>query len=150
MAHRRDAEFFLRSRPRCNFPGTCCKAKEILWHRSISAVFTERPANIHRAAKVGRTRQGCGALSKSTAEANRCRMEQQLRNLHFVARLVSLSDRQKQIVALLCEGLSNKMIARQLNVTEGTVKSQLHTIYEKLGVQTRYALMTALSNRGRV
>jgi two-component system, NarL family, nitrate/nitrite response regulator NarL len=77
-------------------------------------------------------------------------MEQQLRNLHFAARLVSLSDRQRQIVALLCEGLSNKLIARQLNVTEGTVKSQLHTIYEKLDVQSRYALITSLSDRGRV
>jgi RNA polymerase sigma factor (sigma-70 family) len=80
----------------------------------------------------------------------RGRMERQLRNVHFPARLVSLSDRQKQIVALICEGLSNKRIARQLNVTEGTVKSQLHTIYEKLGVQSRYAVITSLSNRGRV
>jgi DNA-binding NarL/FixJ family response regulator len=76
-------------------------------------------------------------------------MEQRLRKADF-ARLVSLSDRQQQIVALVCEGLSNKMIARKLNVSEGTIKSQLHTIYVKLGVQSRYALITSLSNRGRV
>lgn len=114
------------------------------------SVFSERPVIIHRAATVGRTRQGCGALPESTVEADRCKMERQLRNVHFAAGLVSLSDRQKQIVALLCEGLSNKLIARQLNVTEGTVKSQLHTLYEKLGVQSRYTLITSLSNRGRV
>ena len=77
-------------------------------------------------------------------------MERQLRKTDSATRLVTLSDRQKQIVALVCEGLSNKTIAHKLNVAEGTIKSHLHTIYEKLGVQSRYALATALSNRGRV
>ena len=77
-------------------------------------------------------------------------MERQLRKTDSATQLVTLSDRQKQIVALVCEGLSNKTIAYKLNVIEGTIKSQLHTIYEKLGVQSRYALARALNNRGRV
>jgi len=77
-------------------------------------------------------------------------MERQLRKTDSATQLVTLSDRQKQIVALVCEGLSNNTIAHKLNVIEGTIKSQLHTIYEKLGVQSRYALARALSNRGRV
>jgi RNA polymerase sigma factor (sigma-70 family) len=58
-----------------------------------------------------------------------------------------LSDRQQQIITLLCDGLSNKEIAKRLGVTEGTVKSHLHTIYGKLGVQSRSELMSALARR---
>jgi DNA-binding NarL/FixJ family response regulator len=52
-----------------------------------------------------------------------------------------LTNREKQIAALVCEGLSNKRIARDLNVTEGTIKSHLHAVYAKLGIDSRSALM---------
>jgi two-component system, NarL family, nitrate/nitrite response regulator NarL len=55
-----------------------------------------------------------------------------------------LTPRERQVVASLCKGLSNKQIARQLNLTEGTVKIHLHNIYDKLGVMNRTAL-TALA-----
>jgi DNA-binding NarL/FixJ family response regulator len=54
-----------------------------------------------------------------------------------------LTPREREVVASLCKGLSNKKIARQLNLTEGTVKIHLHNIYDKLGVTNRTAL-TAL------
>jgi two-component system nitrate/nitrite response regulator NarL len=59
-------------------------------------------------------------------------------------RLAVLSEREQQIVALLCKGLSNKMIGQRLNLSEGTIKGHLHRIYIKLGVQSRYALLVAL------
>jgi two-component system nitrate/nitrite response regulator NarL len=61
------------------------------------------------------------------------------------ARLVEiLTLRERQVVVSLCEGNSNKQIARELNLTEGTVKIHLHNIYNKLGVMNRTAL-TALT-----
>ncbi len=56
----------------------------------------------------------------------------------------TLTPRERQVVVSLCEGKSNKMIARQLNLTEGTVKVHLSNIYNKLGVANRTAL-TALT-----
>jgi len=47
-----------------------------------------------------------------------------------------LTPREREIVASLCEGNSNKRIARNLNIAEGTVKCHLVRIYEKLGVTT--------------
>jgi two-component system, NarL family, nitrate/nitrite response regulator NarL len=56
-----------------------------------------------------------------------------------------LTPREREIVASLCEGNSNKMIARALNIAEGTVKVHLVNIYRKLGIVRRTRLI-ALSH----
>jgi DNA-binding NarL/FixJ family response regulator len=52
----------------------------------------------------------------------------------------TLTERERQIMHLVSEGLSNKQVARQLNVCEGTIKVHLHHIYEKLAIRNRTAL----------
>jgi len=52
-------------------------------------------------------------------------------------RLELLSQRQKEVFALLAKGLSNKMIARELKITEGTVKNHVATIFDVLNVHNR-------------
>lgn len=55
--------------------------------------------------------------------------------------LDKLTKREQQIMQLVGEGISNKEIARRLNLTEGTVKVHLHNIFTKLeGIHTRAAL----------
>jgi DNA-binding NarL/FixJ family response regulator len=58
----------------------------------------------------------------------------------------ALTQREIQIVGLAATGMPNKTIARQLNLSEGTVKLHLHNIYSKLGVSNRTQL-TALALR---
>ena len=41
---------------------------------------------------------------------------------------------------LVVKGLSNREIARQLNMTESTAKAHLHSIYEKIASNNRAAL----------
>ena len=48
-----------------------------------------------------------------------------------------LTARQRQIVALLVQGMTNKEIARVLNIAEGTVKVHLHDIFQRLDVATK-------------
>jgi DNA-binding NarL/FixJ family response regulator len=60
-----------------------------------------------------------------------------------------LTEREKEILALAAEGHTNQRIARQLWVTEQTVKFHLSNTYRKLGVAnrteaTRYAYMNNL------
>jgi DNA-binding NarL/FixJ family response regulator len=55
--------------------------------------------------------------------------------------LALLTDREREIVSLVSEALPNKLIARRLNLTEGTVKIHLHNIFGKLNVKTRSALI---------
>jgi DNA-binding NarL/FixJ family response regulator len=60
----------------------------------------------------------------------------------------SLTCRERQIVLLVAEGLSNKEMCRRLGLSEGTVKIHLHNIYEKVGVNNRTAL-AAMAVAGR-
>ncbi|MFL5239881.1 MAG: LuxR C-terminal-related transcriptional regulator, partial [Rhizomicrobium sp.] len=53
-----------------------------------------------------------------------------------------LTHRERQIVRLVSEGKSNKEIARQLNVSRGTVKVHLHNIFQKLEITNRTVLAT--------
>ncbi len=48
-----------------------------------------------------------------------------------------LTPRQRQIVGLVCEGLSNAQIARRLFLTESTVKQHLRAAYKLLNVRNR-------------
>ena len=51
-----------------------------------------------------------------------------------------LTTRERQVILLVAEGFSNKVVARRLELTEGTVKIHLHNIYQKLHVNNRTTL----------
>jgi RNA polymerase sigma factor (sigma-70 family) len=61
--------------------------------------------------------------------------------------LSSLTARQREIVMLAANGLSNKEIARRLGLSEGTVKVHLHSIYRRLGIRNRTALAGLVHTR---
>jgi len=61
-----------------------------------------------------------------------------------------LSGRQREVVSLVCNGLSNKQIAEKLELTEGTIKMHLYAIFQKLGVRSRTELMIALAARSKL
>lgn len=51
----------------------------------------------------------------------------------------SLTDREREVLALLAQGLTNKEIARKLTITQNTVKRHLKSLFLKLEVNTRAA-----------
>ena len=57
-----------------------------------------------------------------------------------------LTEREKEICALVSEGLSNKQIAEKLYISEGTVKNYISVIYDKTGIHDRVQLAIALRN----
>jgi DNA-binding NarL/FixJ family response regulator len=59
-----------------------------------------------------------------------------------------LTPREEQVVALVAEGLSNRQIARELNLSEHTVKKYVFRIFEKLGVSSRVELALYAVNNG--
>jgi len=56
-----------------------------------------------------------------------------------------LSSREQEIAHLVREGLSNKEIATRSDITERTVKAHLSSIYEKLQIKDRVALVIKLN-----
>lgn len=60
----------------------------------------------------------------------------------------ALTDRQREVLALLLEGQSNKEIARALGVLEGTVKVHLRAIMMRLGARNRTQLALAAVKAG--
>jgi DNA-binding NarL/FixJ family response regulator len=62
------------------------------------------------------------------------------------SRAESLSPRQEEVFALMAKGFSNKMIARELNISEGTVKSHVATIFDVLRVHNRVSAIAEARN----
>jgi len=57
-----------------------------------------------------------------------------------IARLADLTRREREIAELIGNGECNKQIARQLTITESTVKAHLTEIFRKLGIADRLKL----------
>ncbi|HJW26302.1 MAG TPA: response regulator transcription factor [Rhodocyclaceae bacterium] len=61
---------------------------------------------------------------------------------------VGLTDRQAQVLALMMRGLSNREIAEQLDLSEGTVKIHATAVFKALGVTSRTQALVAASRYG--
>ncbi|MCC3264891.1 response regulator [Arthrobacter gengyunqii] len=59
----------------------------------------------------------------------------------------TLSPRELELLQLLADGMANRAIARQLFISEATVKTHLVHIYEKLGVDNRTAAVNEARKR---
>jgi len=59
---------------------------------------------------------------------------------------LDLTEREREVLALLVEGLNNTQIAGRLTVSPSTIKSHIASIYVKLGVSTRDDAVAALGH----
>lgn len=61
-----------------------------------------------------------------------------------------LTARESEVLELLGQGLSNKLIARQLNISEHTVKFHISSLYNKLGASSRTEAISYGARRGLI
>lgn len=73
-----------------------------------------------------------GALFSQIAESEKVEKKTSILN-----HLVRMTTREKQVIKLISDGLTNKEIAQELNVAVYTAKSHVHNILEKLSLTTR-------------
>jgi DNA-binding CsgD family transcriptional regulator len=60
----------------------------------------------------------------------------------------SLTNREREILALLADGLGNKQIAARLGISTNTVKTHLELLFEKIGVSSRAEAVATGVRRG--
>lgn len=51
--------------------------------------------------------------------------------------VTAITDREREVLGLVAEGLANKQVARKLGITERTVKAHLTSIFQRIGVSDR-------------
>ncbi len=56
-----------------------------------------------------------------------------------------ITDREKEIIMMLLNGLSNREIAKSMNCSEKTIKNHLYNIYKKTGVSSRAKLLKLIT-----
>ena len=59
-----------------------------------------------------------------------------------------LSRRELDVARLVARGMRNKEVARELTITEGTVKMYLHNVYDKLEIASRVELANIAREQG--
>jgi DNA-binding NarL/FixJ family response regulator len=66
----------------------------------------------------------------------------------LIKRLQSLTPQQTRVLSMLAEGLLNKQIAYELEVSEATIKAHVSAVLQKLGVDSRTQAVILLSRIG--
>jgi len=56
-------------------------------------------------------------------------------------KIASITQREREVITLICQGFRNKKIAGTLHISEATVSHHLTSIYRKLEVDDRIALV---------
>lgn len=64
----------------------------------------------------------------------------------YLERWRLLSDREKQVAALICLGYTNREIARRLVISSETVKSHVRNLLRKFGLRSKLELRQALDD----
>ena len=113
----------------------------------VSGLVLKESAAVGLVQTVRRVQRGERALEPSlvTRALDRLAQREDAKKIAEV-----LSKRETEIVKMVAAGLRNKEIAVKLSIGEGTVKTHLHTIYEKLGVHSRVELTMYAYERGLI
>jgi two-component system, NarL family, response regulator len=72
----------------------------------------------------------------------------QLRSLLRRVTDESLTEREREVLALVAEGRSNREIGSEIHIEESTVKTHLKSIFAKLHAESRTEAVTVATRRG--
>lgn len=124
--------------------------------RVVVVSATEDPATVHAALGAG----AAGYLPKTISAKTMISAVRHVASggtyapAHTLSQIADtraespLTTRQTEILGLIVTGCSNREIADQLKLTEGTVKQHTHAIYQALGVSSRTEALVAAAKLG--
>lgn len=120
-------------------------------HRHVADMFFRRDGEIVAVLSMLR-RQAMGLFSPAELTLlrkiqpfmeytlNRVYMPKRIQQRHFVRDQYHLTLREVDVLELIVSGLSNKIIARELDLSLATVKTHIQHIFHKMSVNSRTAL----------
>ncbi|MBP0593718.1 response regulator transcription factor [Paraburkholderia sp. LEh10] len=113
---------------------------------ALSLLGTREAASVEPAATAGAT-AAANAQQATTAAPPEAEAAVRVEALqpHQQHLLENLSPRQQEIMRLVHRGWTNKMIARDLGVAEGTIKVHLSVIFRALGVHNRATAIAVIN-----
>jgi DNA-binding NarL/FixJ family response regulator len=108
-------------------------ALELVWDSAggVGYLLKDRVADVDRFVdSVRRVAEGGSALDPEVVSqlVGRARRDDPL---------AELTPREREVLLMVAEGLPNKLIARRLEISEGTVKAHLTRVFERIGVTDR-------------
>ncbi len=62
--------------------------------------------------------------------------------------VIALSDREREVLTCIAQGMSNKACARELSISHHTVSEYIHNVYRKLGIHSRAEATREAIRRG--
>ncbi len=107
----------------------------------VYAVFLIVNGGVEESTGPGRTRHLAPGTGVPAGEPGTAAAEDPYARFRAAIERLGLSDREREVVALVLDGRSNKEIADQLFVSLATVKTHLYRIYRKAAVPSRYGLI---------
>ncbi len=121
----------LERAPRAVLAAECwCDAAAVLAPRPAAAVALQRARKLCERHGLARVACRIAATERDIAAGGE----------RVPPALAGLTSREREVVVLAAEGLSNKEIGRRLYLSEGTVRNYLSTAFAKLGVARRSQL----------
>lgn len=128
--------------------------------QTLQVVLTHLPVHRQRDAELRALADGIvlegASLSRLVAEisgvieARSTSLPVLKRSRSSIGADVHLTRREQQITLAIKDGLSNKQIARVLNIELSTVKNHVHNIIDKLGVETRWQAVSFAEFNGLI
>ena len=110
---------------------------------AMGVVHKERPAEVLLKA-IEKVHAGEVWLERATIAHLIGGISRAAKNRHSdpeTAKIATLSVREREVIAVIGEGLKNKQIAGRLFISEATVRHHLSSIFSKLGVADRFELL---------
>lgn len=105
--------------------------------RVVPAVRAGAAGYLHKDASPAELEQAVRAAARGDAPLSPRAAARVLQSMTSEAPGPALTPREREVLALLGEGLTNRLIARRLDVSEKTVKTHVGNVLAKLGVSDR-------------
>ncbi len=103
----------------------------------IKGILPQTSASSEIIAAIEAVASGLVALHPEVIDNLQLQKEANLYEQVDINRIQTLTPREIQVLQMLISGLSNKVVAQQLHISEHTVKFHISSIFQKLDVSTR-------------